>query len=101
MFDLIILGYVEDTETGLSFKLPGGLNWKFFIEVPCQDVDEDSDKSLEQFCDKIPLFNLIGIRHKVSQNNQFTVSDEVQLVCKYLKAYKNGQIDRDLKGNVQ
>lgn len=30
---LIMLGYVEDPKTGLSFRLPGGLRWKLFIEV--------------------------------------------------------------------
>ena len=33
LFDLLILGYVEDPSTGLSFRMPGGLKWAFFIEV--------------------------------------------------------------------
>ena len=32
-FDLFLLGYVEDPDTGLSFRLPGGLQWKVYIEV--------------------------------------------------------------------
>ena len=32
-FDLLVLGYVEDPVTGLSFKIPGGLQWSIFIEV--------------------------------------------------------------------
>ena len=32
-FDLLIIGYVEDNNTGLSFCLPAELNWKIFIEV--------------------------------------------------------------------
>ena len=34
-FDLFILGYVEDTKSGLSFRLPGGLQWAVFVEVCC------------------------------------------------------------------
>lgn len=32
-FDLFLLGYVEDASTGLSFRLPGGLEWAVYIEV--------------------------------------------------------------------
>ena len=32
-FDLLLLGYVEDTVTGKSFYLPRGLSWSIFIEV--------------------------------------------------------------------
>ena len=32
-FDLLVLGYAEDPETGLSFRIPGGLEWAIYIEV--------------------------------------------------------------------
>ena len=32
-FDLLIIGYIEDNDTGLSFCLPAELNWKIYIEV--------------------------------------------------------------------
>ena len=32
-FDLFILGYVEDPNTGKSFRIPGGLKWAVYIEV--------------------------------------------------------------------
>lgn len=32
-FDLFVLGYVEDPNTGLSFRLPGGLEWAVYIEA--------------------------------------------------------------------
>ena len=32
-FDLLILGYVEDIDTGLSFRIPGGLAWSIYVEV--------------------------------------------------------------------
>lgn len=32
-FDLLLLGYIEDFTTGLSFCFPKGLDWAVFIEV--------------------------------------------------------------------
>ena len=32
-FDLFLFTYVEDYDTGLSFQIPGGLDWSIFIEV--------------------------------------------------------------------
>ena len=37
-FDLFILSYVEDPDTGISFRIPGGLKWAVYIEVyTCTD----------------------------------------------------------------
>ena len=30
---LLLFGYVEDLDTGMAFRLPGGLQWKIFVEV--------------------------------------------------------------------
>ena len=32
-FNLLLLNYVEDPNSGLSFFLPGGLEWAIYIEV--------------------------------------------------------------------
>ena len=32
-FRLLVFEYVEDLETGMAFRLPGGQKWKIFIEV--------------------------------------------------------------------
>ena len=32
-FDLLLLGYVEDSHSGESFQLPGGLFWSIYVEV--------------------------------------------------------------------
>ena len=32
-FDLLMLGYVEDSDTGLSFHIPRGLAWGIYVEV--------------------------------------------------------------------
>lgn len=40
-FDLFLLGYVEDSNTGLSFRLPGGLTWEIYIEVKVPFYNEE------------------------------------------------------------
>ena len=35
-FRLLVFEYVEDSETGIGFRLPGGQKWKIFIEVRTQ-----------------------------------------------------------------
>ena len=37
-FDLLLLGYVEDKSTGLSFRLPRGLEWAIYVEVYCKYI---------------------------------------------------------------
>lgn len=32
-YDLFLMGYVEDSSTGLSFCLPRGMEWAVYIEV--------------------------------------------------------------------
>ena len=32
-FRLLVFEYIEDSTTGMSFRLPGGQQWKIFIEV--------------------------------------------------------------------
>ena len=35
-FRLLVFEYIEDSETGMAFRLPGGQQWKIFIEVHTQ-----------------------------------------------------------------
>ena len=32
-FKLLVYEYMEDLETGITFRLPGGHHWKIFVEV--------------------------------------------------------------------
>ena len=32
-FRLLVFEYIEDSETGMAFRLSGGQQWKIFIEV--------------------------------------------------------------------
>ena len=93
LFDLLILGYVEDRNSGLSFRLPGELKWTFYIEVPCGSLVQDAKEALNLFCEEIPLFNILGSPLLISDEIPFSVTKDVQLVCKYLKAYEDGRID--------
>jgi len=35
-FDLLFLGYVEDSHSGESFQLPGDFSWSIYVEVSVQ-----------------------------------------------------------------
>ena len=87
-FDLFLLGYVEDTITGLSFSIPGGMDWKIFVEVPSRISSESPEKSLAQFIDEVPALGMLGVPYAINPNTLYTVDEDVQLVCKYLKAYR-------------
>ena len=85
-FDLIILSYVEDQATGLSVSIPGGMGWRIFAEVPSR-ISSSPDDSLAQFIEEVPALGMLGVPHLISPTTPYTVDDDVQLVCKYLRAY--------------
>jgi len=88
-FDLFILGYVEDPVTGQSFRFPGGLRIAIYVEVPSR-VQMQPPESLRAFYEDIPALGLLGTSFFVDPDTPFVVGADVQLVCKYLKAYKTG-----------
>lgn len=94
MFDLLILGYIEDPNSGVSFTLQQWLNWTFYIELPCQCLSDTEDTILHRFVQDFPILGLIGQPILVSDQTKLSITKEVQLVCKYLKAYDEGRINR-------
>eukprot|EP00118_Oscarella_pearsei_P023946 m.294339 g.294339 ORF g.294339 m.294339 type:complete len:5643 (+) comp40744_c0_seq7:98-17026(+) len=94
LFSLIGMGFVEDVETGESFRLSASLQWHIFVEVPSSPVGEEHSDSLSGFLEWIPLFKYVGAKNHVSREERLDVDNDVQLVCKYLKAYSSGDIDR-------
>lgn len=48
----------------------------------------DSMMCLKEFYEDVPALGLLGIPHEVHPDTPYVVDEEVQLVCKYLKAYK-------------
>lgn len=50
----------------------------------------DSETSLRAFHEDIPALGLLGTKYFIEPNTPFVVGNDVQLVCKYLKAHKTG-----------
>ena len=86
-FDLVLLGYVEDPVTGLSVSIPARMGWKIYVEVPCQTGATSPNDSLVQFKNDFPALALVGDPVLIEHNAQYRIDEDVQLVCKYLKAY--------------
>ena len=96
LFDLFLLGYVEDPVTGLSVSIPGGMGWRIYVEVPSRITSGSPEASLKQFIEEVPALGMLGVPYAIDHNTPYTVDEDVQLVCKYLKAYwvyleKSGQ----------
>lgn len=90
-FDLLILGYVEDRKSGLSFRIPRAQLWSIYIEVPfCGSPKE----SYQWFKKEIPTLELLGSSFEVQDQRYYRRDASMQMVCKYLRALKNGDIDR-------
>ena len=87
-FDLLLLGYVEDPVTGMSFSVPGGMGWRIYVEVPSRISSQSPTQALAQFKEEVPALGLLGVPHVIHQNTPYTLDDDVQLVCKYLQAYQ-------------
>ena len=64
-------------------------------QVPCscwpEDTSDDSttslEKSLSHFQSEIPILGLLGTPHLIDHQAPLFADDDVQLVCKYLRAY--------------
>ena len=87
LFNLLLLGYVEDSVTGLSVSIPGGIDWKIYVEVPSRIGFHNPEDSLYQFNKDIPVLHMLGAVHSIDHRTTYTNDDDVQLVCKYLKTY--------------
>ena len=65
------------------------------------DIDHSLKTDLDLFLDKVPVLCLLGKFVPIDSKLPFDVDDNVQLVCKYLRAYSNGTIDKlYLTGNI-
>ena len=91
-FNFLVLGYVEDPSTGASFRFPGGQKWAIYIEVPSLDHTYNPERSLQIFYEKVPTLSILGSPHVIDLATPYAVDQDVQLVCKYLRAYKIGGI---------
>lgn len=58
-------------------------------QVPSRDKDS-AGEALKLFYREVPALQLLGSTHYINPEIPFTVDADVQLVCKYLRAYKMG-----------
>ena len=113
-FDLLVLGYVEDPSSGKSFHFPANRSWKLFIEVsytitfassiecvqtcvvqvPSRSTKGEYHENLEQFKTEVPVLGLLGTPVAIEHTSKFSITSDVQLVCKYLKAFETKRIDK-------
>ena len=47
-------------------------------------------EALKQFCCEVPVLGLIGTQHIIPRDKAYSVDEDVQLVCKYLRALSIG-----------
>ena len=64
----------------------------YFQQVPSRNLSSNADVFLQDFLSEIPIFKLLGTPTLVESTAPYSdVSDpDVQLVCKYFKAYSIG-----------
>ena len=48
------------------------------------------EEALKHFQEEVPALGLLGTPHYIRPDTPYTVDEEVQLVCKYLKALQVG-----------
>lgn len=60
--------------------------------MPARSLSLDADNFLENFRSEIPIFGILGTVQLVESTAQYSVQSnpDLQLVCKYLKAYETG-----------
>ena len=97
LFSLIVCGSLIDTSSGLTFSLPSDVPWKFLVEIPHTDKYQQNIR--ENFNQILPLLSLVaanGLDEVTDRNYQLFISEEEELVARFLKAYKDRTIDRRL-----
>ena len=63
------------------------------MQVPSLD-EEDPHKSIEKFTKCYPVFDVFGKEKFINSDIPYVCDGQVQLVCKYLKAMKEGTLDQ-------
>ena len=59
--------------------------------MPSREHD-NPDKALKQFCCEVPILGMICTQHIIPRDKAYSVDEDVQLVCKYLRALSIGGI---------
>ena len=66
-----------------------------WLQVPPREKGDISPKDYCQLVYELPTLQLLGSPHYILLDVPFTVDSDVQLVCKYLRAYERGKRDID------
>lgn len=61
-------------------------------QVPARSLSSNAESFLKDFLSEIPIFGILGTVYLVESTAKYSVESnpDVQLVCKYLKAYDTG-----------
>ncbi len=97
LLSLFVCGSLTDMNTGLTFSLPDNKQWRFFIEVP--HIDKYHMTIKENFDRILPLLSILSpytLEEITDKNYQLYIGEEEELVARFLKAYDNQTIDRQL-----
>ena len=81
--------------TGFSVSLKSYIHRHIIVlQVPSRYTAENPIENLKQFKTEVPVLGLLGTPVAIEHNSNFDVTDDVQLVCKYLKACETKRIDK-------
>ena len=61
-----------------------------YMQVPSLDLSMTPEEALKHFQQEVPALGILGTPHYIHPDTPYTVDEEVQLVCKYLKALQIG-----------
>lgn len=63
-------------------------------QVPAKELECNLKKYFKEFTEEVAVLGLLGNPHEVDASTKYTVDADVQLVCKYLRAYDEPTINR-------
>ena len=66
----------------------------YVLQIPSRNAGVNPLNDLDIFKIEVPVLGLLGAPVAIEHASKFSITDEVQLVCKYLKAYETRRIDK-------
>ena len=66
----------------------------YALQIPSRSAAVDPLKDLDHFKAEVPVLGLLGAPVPIEHSSKFSITHEVQLVCKYLRAYETKRIDK-------
>ena len=70
------------------------INTLSVVQVPSRNTIGGPRENLEQFKTEVPILSLLGTPVPIEHTSKFSITGDVQLVCKYLKAFETNMIDK-------